>query len=116
MKSNKLNFYLTYGNKSNKNIDKILTDLVSILDVEFEKRSSDYFGEYYKCSGMSFDKLNVYENNEDLLQFPNEYKSVIDLSIINGKNNDRRSKYSFNKKAFQKLNDLELFKDKLIED
>lgn len=111
-----MNFYLNYGIKENKDIDDVLEILIDLLDVEAEKRESDYFGEYYKCKGISFDSLKIYKNNEELIQFPNNYITIINLSISIGKNKDKESKYSFIKKAFEKINEFEIFKDNVIDD
>ncbi len=112
-----MNFYLNYGVKGNKNIDEVLTIIIDLLDnVKAEKRESDYYGEYYKCFGMAFDTLKIYKNNEELIQFPDEHIIVITLSISTGRNKDRKSKYKFVKKAFEKNNEFEIFKDNIVEE
>ena len=55
-----MNYYLNYGTRTDKSIEAVRKDLVNTLDIIDEKRSSDYFGEYYKCTGGSIDKLNIY--------------------------------------------------------
>ena len=111
-----MNFYLSYGTKESLPIKDLLNEIVNLLDIEYTERDSDYFGTYYNCTGLSFDKLDIYHNNTDLIQFPDDYNLVIDLSITEGRNKDRKSKYLFLKKAFNRIDGLELFKDKIVED
>lgn len=111
-----MNFYLNFGIKEPKEMSELLNEIIDLLDVQYEMRDSDYFGTYYKCEGISFDKLHIYQNDAELFQYPEKYNLIIDLSITKGKNRDRKSKYTFVKKALAKIENLELFKDTMIED
>lgn len=89
-------------------IEDVKESLINDLDITFEQRVSDYLGMYYKYTGLFADRISVFKNTEELLEFDDKYAVIIDISITQGREKDKKSKYSYLKKAFGKKSNIYL--------
>ena len=90
----KQNFYLMFGSVD-RGVDEIAQDITEKTNFNFEKRSSDYLGDYCKFYGTPADRFIVESNyvGGDYKEIDfKDYQSLIGLSFITGKNEERESK------------------------
>ncbi|AND64197.1 hypothetical protein AX766_07115 [Flavobacterium covae] len=86
---------LQYGT-SEKTIDQIEFHFSTLLDICFEKRSSDYFGNYSIYKGLFADKIKIQNN---YLKFSDDYGNsnyknltvIVDI-LIEGRSKDVKSR------------------------
>ena len=111
------NFFLTYGSLHDKYSLKDI--LEQMFDFDFKKHDSLYWGEYFKYSGLYADQIKIFSNQicspyEDLISAENKHLcTIIKISITEGKNKDKLSKYKFIKKLIPH-HLAELLKDELV--
>jgi hypothetical protein len=90
-------YFLKYGTSRSKREIKEMLD--SLFDFSFKEHDSLYFGEYYKYSGVHADTITIKNNNvsspydEWLDETNKQFCTLIDISITEGKNKDKLSKY-----------------------
>ncbi|MBC3211311.1 hypothetical protein [Serratia fonticola] len=115
----KKSYYLKYG------IDKTKEELKELLEKKWDiicaEHDSSYFGVYFNYSGLYADKLTITDNyiassKEWLHEENKEFTSLINVSIFNGKNTEKLSRYKFIKNVFVQLNVSSVITDKCVEE
>lgn len=114
------NYYALFGTTTTPlpDLAKILYDK---LDLVFVLHESDYFGVYYKYSGMYADKItleanfNTIENDWKEKDF-RQYPVLIYVAHIQGRNTEKLSKSRYLKNVFPQMAGIKLLKEEIIED
>ncbi|CAI1540685.1 hypothetical protein [Serratia fonticola] len=115
----KKSYYLKYGS------DKTKEELKELLEKKWgiicAKHDSSYFGVYFNYSGLYADKLTITGNyiassKEWLHEESKGVTSLINVSIFNGENTEKLSRYKLIKKFFVQLNVDSVIIDKCIEE
>jgi hypothetical protein len=117
----KREYFLYFGfNKSDVNeLEKCLS---KELGLSFEKRVSDYVGEYIKTDEYYSDVFRVVKNfnplsNDWKLPDFKESDIIIEIAFINGKNRDKESMFKSTKNLFfKKFENIYFLKEIIIED
>ncbi|BED96169.1 hypothetical protein Ef18B233LT_19110 [Escherichia fergusonii] len=115
----KKSYFLKYGGEITKEeINKLLDDK---WDVSCSEYDSSYFGVYYSYSGIYADKLMITDNyipiiDEWLDEENKKFKTLIKVSIVNGKNADKLSRYKTMKNILNDFDKLFLISEECIEE
>ena len=113
-------YFLKYGSTLEKQKIKVMLEK---WDFDFIEHESMYFGVYFKYSGLHADSLTVkdnkvstpyYEDDEWLDKDNMHFCTLVDVSILDGKNKDKLSKYKFLKNVFNS-GEFSLISDKCLE-
>ncbi len=114
----KKSYSITYGVKG-VDVEAVTSILEKECDFSFEKRTSDYIGDYNLYKGLFADRLSIETNFHDgsfkEADFQ-EYETLIYVAIDSGRNKDKESKYKSMKKALSKIPEFVLLKDVMIEE
>lgn len=110
-------YFLTYGSTLTKK------EVVNIFEnnffFKFVEKDSLYFGAYFKYIGLYCDQIKIFENimpNSDLYIEDSDIKTALSFSFIEGKNSEKKSKYTFIKLQLDKMEDFILFKSEELEE
>lgn len=102
----KNSYFLLLGFKESS-IDTIAKKIGDELGSDLEARTSDYKGDYYKYEGFYADKLIIESNFIEYLDDFKEpefkaYTTLINISILEGREKDKRAKLNSLKRFIQK--------------
>lgn len=111
-------FFLSFA--SSKPLNDVCKDFYDRFDIEFIKHESSYVGEYLKYSGMYADVIkilpNIMPNGEHVYGKNEDIKTIVEISFISGKNNEKSSRYKYMKESVKRMNGALIIKDEVIED
>ncbi len=108
MNSENFTYTIVYGCSGDSDIEYIKNYLSDLLDIHFDKRSSDYLGSYYSHKGHFADSISIVENSDSyaLNGFDRKYRFIISIVLSEGRKKDKISKYNFLKNVFAKKTEL----------
>lgn len=112
-------YFLKYG--SDKSREEVFKLLERKWDISCSEHDSSYFGLYFSYTGLYADKLTITDNyirlaNEWLDEKNKEFNTLVKVSITNGKNSDKLSKYKFLKSALNQMDILSIISDECFEE
>lgn len=115
----KKSYYYLFGTLID-DIKSVSDILYQKLDLEFKVHESDYIGEYMKYSGLYADKISIEKNFNKIDNSWKEkefklYPTLIYVGNYLGKNADKLTKVQYLKKCFEKIGDIKLLKEDIIE-
>ncbi len=115
----KKSYYYLFGT-SIDDIRSLSDILYRKFDLEFKIHESDYIGEYMKYSGLYADKISIEKNFNKIDNSWKEkefkvYPTLIYVSNFLGKNAEKLAKGQYLKKSFEKIEDIKLLKEDIIE-
>lgn len=114
----KKSFYLSFA--SSKSINDVCKDFYDRFDIDFATHESNYIGEYLGYSGIYADAIKVLPNKmpdgQKMYGDTDEIKTIVEISIVSGKNSEKSSKYKFMKSSVRCMNGALIIKDEVIEE
>lgn len=115
----KKNCYILFGSKTKEPKD-LVQFFYEKLDLDFKERDSLYLGTYYKYEGIYADRITIELNliDEDYKEYTHkEYKTLIYISYVKGKNADRLSRSKHLKNVIVNfLDDVDYLREDILSD
>ena len=113
----KKSYFLTFSSKLS--IVQCVKLLHARLDMDFSLHESEYFGEYWKYSGMLAESVTVGSNilpTGDLrVAGVEDSTTILEVAINEGKNIDRLARMKYLKDSFNRLGEFEVLKERVVE-
>ena len=110
-------YFLTAGSKT-RTIESYVQELSEKLDFDFEQHESSFVGNYFLYQGLYADRFTIQPNQVGEtynFEWAKEYPTIIQASITEGRETDKKSTFLHLKKILSRLESTDILKETILE-